>query len=376
MNINVACATNNFGLGPVGKLSNIVSTGKNFNWFAIGNQFDTNIFENNSLKGCLWSKDEKEIEDFVTKNNIKYAVVVLDAELVFIFMKLGVKVVFVDSLPFMWTQADIDENLLPLNVDVYCAQKCIHLTESSKKVLAQIKNLCWVNPIGTNKKNQLIVQKSDYALINLGGLHSPFGNGEYYVDVICPTLFKALSENNYKNVILTCGTQANRLLRTRILNYAKENQLNAQIETFSQNEFHEKIKNADLFLTSPGLTTIYETKDYNVKTILLPPQNLSQFYNIKFGKQLLKYVKAVDFGTKELSDEGINQIVDLGESKCVEIIYDRINNLNNEEYKSKLYTDFYLTISKEFEENANQVFMESNGAEEILHVLENLSKEN
>ena len=146
MKRNIIIGTNNFGLGPVGKVSSIVTgLSDEYSFFACGNEFDLNIFKDGTFKDTLFSKDKEKIANFIKKHKINYAIVVLDVELATILMDLNVKVIFVDSLPFMWTQADIDEGLLPLDATVYCAQKCCNLTEASKKVLAQVKNLKWVS---------------------------------------------------------------------------------------------------------------------------------------------------------------------------------------------------------------------------------------
>ena len=67
----------------------------------------------------------------------------------------------------MWTQADIDEGLLPLNATVYCAQKCINLTEDSKHVLSQIENLKWINPISNVSDMSFRPFNKKYVHINL-----------------------------------------------------------------------------------------------------------------------------------------------------------------------------------------------------------------
>ena len=162
MKRNIIIGTNNFGLGPVGKVSSIVTgLSDEYSFFACGNEFDLNIFKDGTFKDTLFSKDKEKIANFIKKHKINYAIVVLDVELATILMDLNVKVIFVDSLPFMWTQADIDEGLLPLDATVYCAQKCCNLTEASKKVLAQVKSLKWINPIQSKfEKNIDHIKKS------------------------------------------------------------------------------------------------------------------------------------------------------------------------------------------------------------------------
>lgn len=44
-------------------------------------------------------------------------------------------------------------------------------------------------------------------------------------------------------------------------------------------DFERMLKNADLLITSPGSTTILQAMSMKLPTLLLPPQNLSQFLN-------------------------------------------------------------------------------------------------
>ena len=311
--INVIIGTNNFGLGPVGKVSSIVNNSLNeINWYACGNEFDLNIFNKDTFKDKLFNKDKKEIKEFIKKNNISYGVSVLDVELAKILMELGVKVIFVDSLPFMWTQADIDEGLLPLEADYYCAQKCINLTEASKKVLSQMKNLVWINPIQNKPDNKYKPFKEKYVHINVGGLHSPIGNGESYIETVLIPVINIFNKLN-KKVIISGGSNA----KKSILKIFKDHNIdmtNIKVETLIQDKFLSSVKNSTLFLTSPGLTTIYETSSLNKPTIILPPQNLSQFYNIEYAKKILNKYKALNWETEKFNYKYLERILDKGET--------------------------------------------------------------
>lgn len=323
---NIIVGTNNFGLGPVGKISSIVNMlSDDFNWFACGNEFDLNIFDKNLFKDKLFTKDIKKIKDFVSKYNIKYAIVVLDVELSKILLQLGVKVVFVDSLPFMWTQADIEEGLLPLEATVYCAQKCVNVPNEAKKVLSQIKNLNWINPIQAISNSQYIPFKEPYVHINVGGLHSPIGNGESYINTVIIPLLRIFEKSNTK-ILITCGTKA----KSAILDLVSKNNIridNIKILTLKQDEFLSSVKNSTIFLTSPGLTTIYEIFSINKPTIILPPQNLSQFYNVEYAKKILNDYKIIDWNTEKLNFKYLNNILNKGETFVVNEIYKYISEL-------------------------------------------------
>jgi len=372
MKKNIIIGTNNFGLGPVGKVSSIVTgLSDEYNFFACGNEFDVNIFKDGMFKDKLFSKDKEKIAEFIKKHTINYAIVVLDVELATILMNLNVKVIFVDSLPFMWTQADIDEGLLPLDATVYCAQKCCNLTEASKKVLAQVKKLKWINPIQSKLEKKYRPYKEDYIHINVGGLHSPIGNGESYIKTVIIPLLKIFKS---EKIIITCGTNA----KISILNELKNKNVdsrNIKVETLRQRDFISSINNAKLFLTSPGLTTIYETESLHKPTIILPPQNLSQFYNIEYAKKILDKYKVINWSTLKLNLDYLQSILPKGETYVVDKIYEFITELVDSNFENKFINRFNLLLKQKYNIKENSNFkIEGNGVEDIRKILANLIK--
>ena len=372
MKRNIIIGTNNFGLGPVGKVSSIVTgLSDEYSFFACGNEFDLNIFKDGMFKDTLFSKDKEKIANFIKKHKINYAIVVLDVELATILMNLNVKVIFVDSLPFMWTQADIDEGLLPLDATVYCAQKCCNLTEASKKVLAQVKNLKWINPIQSKFEKKYRPYKEEYIHINVGGLHSPIGNGESYIKTVIIPLLKIFKS---EKIIITCGTTA----KISILNELKNEGIdsrNIKVETLQQKDFISSINNAKLFLTSPGLTTIYETESLHKPTIILPPQNLSQFYNIEYAKKILDEYKTINWDTQKLNLDYLQSILPKGETYVVDKIYEFITELVNSNFENEFKERFNLLLKQEYKKKeASNFKIEGNGVEDIRKILTNLIK--
>ena len=370
MKRNIIIGTNNFGLGPVGKVSSIVTgLSDEYSFFACGNEFDLNIFKDGTFKDTLFSKDKEKIANFIKKHKINYAIVVLDVELATILMNLNVKVIFVDSLPFMWTQADIDEGLLPLDATVYCAQKCCNLTEASKKVLAQVKNLKWINPIQSKFEKKYRPYKEEYIHINVGGLHSPIGNGESYIKTVIIPLLKIFKS---EKIIITCGTTA----KISILNELKNEGIdsrNIKVETLQQKDFISSINNAKLFLTSPGLTTIYETESLHKPTIILPPQNLSQFYNIEYAKKILDEYKTINWDTQKLNLDYLQSILPKGETYVVDKIYEFITELVNSNFENKFIEQFNLILKQDYKKKEKSDFkIEGNGVEDIRKILINL----
>lgn len=107
-----------FGLGPVGKLSTIINaTNGKFSWYATGPAFDLKIFDVIPFVEIHFSENEQEIKEFVCRNNIKYALVVLKNKVARYLKSIGLKVLYVDSLPFMWTQTDFNYGKVPIDMD-------------------------------------------------------------------------------------------------------------------------------------------------------------------------------------------------------------------------------------------------------------------
>lgn len=313
-----------FGLGPVGKLCSIVAaSNKKYDWYATGPAFDLQVFRATPFKDVLFSEDEGEIRKFVIENNIKFAVVVLKNKVARFLKSIGVKVLYVDSLPFMWTQADFNAGKVPVNMDFYCAQKSLPLDEQHLKMFDKVQNLKWVGPIISKQKLDRI-KENNAVVINLGGLHSTVGNGMNYVEVVARPLIEKL-QNRYKNskIYVTCGQKSQAAVK-KCLNNSK-----IVVCTLAQNRFLNLVKKSALFFTSPGLTTILEVATLGAKINLLPPQNLSQFYNAQCVPKYYKEYKILSWDDEILNLNYLSSLDGL-ESEIVTKIYDRISTLNTD----------------------------------------------
>lgn len=362
----ILVATTNFGLGPVGKLYSIVNAGKEkFEWYACGQKFDFGIFEENIFRDSCWTMDKYELQEFINKNNIKIALVVLKNKMARILKDIGMKVIYVDSLPFMWTLEDYKQGKVPVDMDAYCAQKTLSLDSKSSEIFKNVNNVKWINPILpviNQKENNSKEMEKDYILINLGGLHSPVGTGEEYIKAVINPLIQILigSMKKTEKIYITCGTEAERNLKRLLSMYPS-----VKICTLTQNNFIEKIKYSKLFITSPGLTTILETLNLQKPSVILPPQNLSQFYNIEFAKEHLKVYKIIEWNDDILSLKYLKNI-DKIESEIVKKIYNRIKELSE---TKDLKNEIIRCMDDEFIINNNFKKIK-NGTLEVINILE------
>lgn len=369
MKDKIVAVTSNFGLGPVGKLSSIINaSGNEFEWYALGQEFDTEIFEKNKFKKVLWTENEEQIKLFIKENNIKYALVVLKNKYARLLKSIGIKVIYVDSLPFMWTEEDAKTGKIPYDMDIYCAQKTVELTDKSKKLFSKVKNLRWVNPITPINKKFIQNNIDNNIIVNVGGLHSPIGNGEEYINVVIKPLIECLKfKYKNKNIILTCGNTAKKSLENALEKY------NISIATFRQEDFINKIISCFLFFTSPGLTTLLEIANLDKKVIVLPPQNLSQFYNLEYSKKILHEYKIIDWNRKGLSLNDFKDI-NLLESEIVLLIYNNIKKLQTIEEITYEKNYIMNILNANFINNENYIKQKQDGANEVVEYIREVVK--
>lgn len=364
---NILAVASCFGLGPVGKLSAIVEASKNdFNWFASGEEFDVNVFNDKKIfiDKCF-TMDKDEIKKFIDKYNIKYALVVLKNKMARLLLELNVKVIYVDSLPFLWSVADAKTGKIPYDVDCYCAQKTIELSNESNKLFSNVKNLVWINPIININRNNLNnnLENEEFILINIGGLHSPTTSGLDYVDIVLKSIV-----NIYSNIkiIITTSSEASIDLNE----YFKEYK-NVIIKNLNQNDFFEHIKKAKIFFTSPGLTTILESRSIVNKVIFLPPQNISQFYNVEYGKKIFEYYKEITWNNSDLSLIGLQKYLNKDEHGVIEIINDNIQKMNNLSDIKKFIKYINSVLNEDYVLNKKSIDVKFDGA---MQVIDNIKK--
>ena len=364
---NILAVASCFGLGPVGKLCAIVEASKNdFNWFASGEEFDINVFNDKKIfiDKCF-SMDKDEIKKFIDKYNIKYALVVLKNKMARLLLELNVKVIYVDSLPFMWSIEDAKTGKIPYNVDCYCAQKTIELSNESKKLFSKVKNLVWINPIITTNKNKLDnnIENEKYILINIGGLHSPTTNGLDYIDIVLKSIVDIYDNDK---IIITTSSKASIELNEYFKKYK-----NVTIKNLDQNSFLEYIKKAKIFFSSPGLTTILESRSIVNKVIFLPPQNISQFYNVEYGKKIFKYYKEITWNNNNLSLIGLEKYLNKDEHGVIKVINDNIKKMNNSSDVDEFKKYIKRVLNEKYVLNNKSANVKFDGA---LQVIDNIKK--
>ncbi|MFD9595287.1 hydroxymethylcytosylglucuronate/cytosylglucuronate synthase [Kitasatospora sp. NPDC059973] len=269
------------------------------------------------------------VEEFVRSQGVRAAVVVLDGAAATALLAAGVPTVFVDSLPFLWSEGD--RAALPLDATVYCAQKSVELPPECLDVLADARALRWVEAViaaprgpdpATGHRRAGPRRPYRRALVSLGGLRAPtLGDPEHYPRLVVPAALEALAAHGVEEVHIAGNLPAELAGRLVDESVAPPRTTTGPL---GHGAFLERLADSDVLLTSPGLTTLLEAGGLRVPTVCLPPQNLSQIFNGRYHGQALGAPLRVLWPKDVLVEEEALALRSEGEDHALELIYDSI----------------------------------------------------
>ncbi|MFB0627493.1 hydroxymethylcytosylglucuronate/cytosylglucuronate synthase [Streptomyces sp. AB3(2024)] len=268
------------------------------------------------------------VEEFVRSQGVRAAVVVLDGAAAAALLAVGVPTVFLDSLPFLWSEGD--RASLPLDATVYCAQKSVELPPECLAVLADARELHWVEAViarpGASGPERGARPRAGRpyrrALISLGGLRAPgLVDPGHYPRLVVPAALEALAAHGIEEVHIAGnlpGDLAGRLVDSSVA------PPRTTAGPLGHGAFLERLDACDVLLTSPGLTTLLEAGGLKVPTICLPPQNLSQIFNGRYHSQALGARVRVPWPKDVLVEDEALALRSQGEDHALERIYGAI----------------------------------------------------
>ncbi|MFV0126444.1 hydroxymethylcytosylglucuronate/cytosylglucuronate synthase [Streptomyces sp. HMX112] len=313
----IALAGAEFGWGSSGKLSAVLSalaerSGGPLRLIGIGSGLGRPLLAAHPVE--TWYDLPESAGDtldtvrrIVRSQRVTAAVVVLDGPLAMALEATGVPTVFVDSLPFLWTDGDRPD--LPLDVSVYCAQRCVELPPECRGVLDSVRALRWVDAIVATPPGRprrtgpvpathgpaegrgapALVRRESAgppaapyrtALINLGGLRAPrLADWSHYPRLVIPAAVEALAAEGVSEVHIAGNVPSDLVAR---LTGGSSGAPRTTAGPLPHSAFLDRLADTDVLLTSPGLTTLLEADGLGVPTVCLPPQNLSQVFNGRF----------------------------------------------------------------------------------------------
>jgi hydroxymethylcytosylglucuronate/cytosylglucuronate synthase len=273
---SIATCGVDFGWGSVGKLSAIMRSCRQqrpgIRFVMLGTRLGRAVLADEQIEAWYahWPRNPTELRRLLQRHEVSAALVVLDPDAADTLEAAACPTVFVDSLPYLWTDADP----LPFDVTAYCAQTCPELPQPSWEALRRIARLHWVE--GIYAKVAARTRGIGSAIVNVGGLHSPVnraGNPQY-LRLVVPAALRALQRAGFRAVHL-CGNVDTRDLGTEL----DSRELDVGVAARSHDNFLDLLAETALLVTSPGLTTLFEASAHETPTVTLPPQNLSQVFN-------------------------------------------------------------------------------------------------
>jgi hydroxymethylcytosylglucuronate/cytosylglucuronate synthase len=320
-----------FGWGSSGKLGAILSAVRNrssrpLRFVGLASGLGRPVLSEHGIDRWydLPSTDEDlpgAVDAIVRSERVRAAVVVLEGSVAKALEACDVPTVFVDSLPFMWSEGD--RGALPLDATVYCAQKCVELPPECLDVLASVRTLRWVEAvIGTPSvaaRSARVGGPYRSALVTLGGLRAPrLADWTSYPRVVVPAVLEALAAYGIREVHVAGNLPAD--LAGRLVDGSI---VPSRVTTgaLSHGEFLDRLAGCDVLLASPGLTTLLEAGGLRVPTICLPPQNLSQIFNGRFHSHAIGTKTRVTWPKGVFAEEEALSLRARGEDHALELIY-------------------------------------------------------
>ncbi|MFJ8164911.1 hydroxymethylcytosylglucuronate/cytosylglucuronate synthase [Streptomyces sp. NPDC096136] len=336
----VALVGAEFGWGSSGKLSAVLSALRDrstppLRFVGMASGLGRPLLAEHAVDGWYDLPDDPgraaaSVGEFVRSQGVRAAVVVLDGAAATALLAAGVPTVFVDSLPFLWSEGD--RASLPLDATVYCAQKSVELPPECRSVLADARGLRWVEAVIARPRasepergaRRRVDRPYRRALISLGGLRAPnLLAPEHYPRLVVPAALEALAAHGVEEVHIA-GNLPGGLAGGLVDSCAAPPRTTAG--PLGHGAFLERLDACDVLLTSPGLTTLLEAGGLGVPTVCLPPQNLSQIFNGRYHSQALGARLRVLWPKEVLVEDDVLALRSKGEDHALERIYGAIGS--------------------------------------------------
>jgi hypothetical protein len=313
------------GFGPVSKMCNIAMLFSGYKKFFIGREIALEYVKNSPIKfdKKINSKESsiKEIRKILRKAD--FVINVMNQEIAFLAYQEGIRYYFFDSLFGFWHSEKNDLKLFSEFHDS-CVEGKISRTKfdsysvHEQKLLAHFlsdfsfiqnffgvekrflvlkkyfKNIKLVKPFAIEyvPKKELTMEKG-LAVINIGGVRNFLVKNDQsiYFDLIRKLAIRLLldKKNNLKKIIICSGLYSKHGL---VFN---KNGRKIIHDFFDNKSFMKIVKKSEIYFSSAGLTTIFESIYMCKPAIYLPEQHSSHYYNISQIKKTLlaKYVISV-----------------------------------------------------------------------------------
>ena len=350
----LAVAACDFGWGSFGKLRVILDELPDVDFALVAGAHAAEVIDR--LLGARHSFVEIDLME------ADAALVINDPSVANHFAEEGLHVVYVDSLPYLWTTPEE----VPISVDVYCAQRTPGGEPATSGPLAARDDIVWVEPI---VPRPVPLGASSGIVVNVGGLHSHLsGRAEdAYIQLVLLPLVELLLDQG-RHVSAVCGN----IPEWTIIELGRKIP-HAALGLQNAYAFHDLVRAADLLFTSPGSTTLLQAVTSGVRTIALPPQNLSQILNATLFRGHTE--ATVPWPESVLDLRVVEGKRPLGEDPVLEHIYgELIRAASSPELKAQVrdsLADLTLTLPEQ-DRSVAMSPLENGGAEQVARHINDL----
>ncbi|MFF4750324.1 hypothetical protein ACWD5R_15270 [Streptomyces sp. NPDC002514] len=226
---------------------------------------------------------------------------------------IGVPVVYVDSLPYLWTLP----SEIPRRAALHCAQRSPLAELPAGSPLHGRQDLRWIEPIVPPARRR--GGRGEGCVVNVGGMHSHLvgGASDAYLRLVVIPLVERLVDGGH-TVSAVCGNLPDWAC-ARVTGLVPST---TTIGVHSGRRFEEILSRSDILFTSPGSTTMLQAAAVGIPTVLLPPQNLSQILHPRIyltpSRSVLHWPSGV------LDPETVEKLRPSGEDAVLEYVYESI----------------------------------------------------
>jgi hypothetical protein len=266
--LRVALSAEPFGFGPVSKVCSVaerLAATIDVELIAYGDGLVAEFFEHDGY-------DVQPLDRIAS--GYDGAIVAISPSLARTWLQNGTPVFYLDSLAFMWNASYYESELPKDSLTLYFCQDIFGSFENARR------NASWLPVVPV----QAIVRASAEAIpggrggnptiFNLGGCKNPFSDDATieYANLVRPIIANYASAHAKPSVL--CSRSAAPIL-------------GVDVESLAHKSAVASFTASSCVYTSPGLTSLLEFSALGVRPIVLPPQNLSQFYILHHLCQLL-----------------------------------------------------------------------------------------
>ncbi len=193
-----------------------------------------------------------------------------------------VPIFYIDTLFWMWSE--LRSNFKGLQK--YFIQRFFNIDKQLDYFRDNISNPHVVSPLISHRLKK--TKEDDYVLINLGGMDTVYHKTATFYDALVKCISQSTNMQRHRIVIAGGG-------KTIVSLREKYSRINLEIDCFGKRDFEELFTKCKKFISAPGLTSMHESYIAHKDVFFLPPQNYSQFLNLKYMQNGIKGIKSINY---------------------------------------------------------------------------------